>query len=129
LSDKPPLREPSPDEYDRIARGFDAAAADTIRVARVWVGRLKWTVLVVLGLLVLMYIGEDVWLRWKNRSGPDSFGSVTVTRYLAIHKKSGKIEYDSDEPVLEKCVNSVFPHFGVRPCWYVRRHQHPIVDM
>jgi hypothetical protein len=127
MADKP-FQEPSSEEYQRIAKGFDAAAAGMISAAGVWLRRAKWVMLSCITLLVLAYIGEDLWLRWKIRNGRETFGSVMVTRYYAIHKKSGKIEYDSDEPVAENCVNSAFPHFGVSPCWYVQRNRHPIVD-
>ena len=129
MDEKRPFHEPSSEEYARIAKGFDLAAGDLARRAGTWLRRIKWLVLAFLAALVLFYVGEDLWLRWSARSGRAAFGSVTVTRYYAIHKKSGKIEYDSDAAVPETCVNAAFPHFGLNPCWYLRRNQHPIIDM
>ena len=129
MKDKPPIPEPSSEEYDRIAQGFDAAAQGIVSATKIWLGRIKWAILFFLALVVLAYVVEDLWLRWNTRNGHPPFGSVTVTRYYAIHKKNGKIEYDSDQPVAETCVTAAFPHFGVSPCWYVQRNRHPIVDM
>lgn len=128
MSDKPPYHEPSPDEYARIARGFDTAAAGLISATGVWMHRLKWFFLGLIALLILVYAGEDLWLRWNIRNGHPSFDSMTVTRFYAIHKKSGKIEYDSDSPVAVSCVKSTFPHFDLSPCWYLKRNRHPVED-
>jgi len=127
LSEKP-FHEPSAEEYDKIAKGFDSAAAGLISATGVWLRVAKWALFLLVALLFVAYIGEDLWLRWKIRAGHDAFGSVMVTRYYAIHKKSGKIEYDSDQPVAETCVNGAFPHLGANPCWYVQRNRHPVVD-
>lgn len=128
MKDKQPFHEPSPDEYDQIAKSFDAAAAGMISSVGVWLNRIKWVILGLIAVVILAYVGEDLWLRWNIRSGHQPFDSMTVTRYYAIHKKSGKIEYDSDQPVAESCVNSVFPHFDLTPCWYLRRNRHPVID-
>jgi len=129
VNDRQRRDEPSSEEFARIAEGFDAAAAGMISGAAVWLRRIKWSVLAFLALVILAYISEDVWLRWNIHSGRQAFDSITVTRYYAIHKKNGKVEYDSDAPVAETCVNAGFPHFGMKPCWYLKRNRHPVVDM
>ncbi|HZF06979.1 MAG TPA: hypothetical protein VE932_21765, partial [Patescibacteria group bacterium] len=45
----------------------------------------------------------------------------TMTVYLATRLKSGKLEVFTDRPQTEVCARALFPHFGYRPCWYVRR--------
>jgi hypothetical protein len=49
-------------------------------------------------------------------------GSVTVHTYYAVKLKNGKTEYDyyGDHDV--SCTNSVFPQYGMKPCWYASRH-------
>ena len=46
-----------------------------------------------------------------------------------IHEKNGKVEYQFGAPEEQPCVNSLFPHFGYAPCWYVRRHTQKQVDI
>ena len=51
------------------------------------------------------------------------FESLIRTRILAIAQKSGKFDYQIDQlqPVETiTCVHAVFPHYGNRPCWYVK---------
>src|SRR5215470_4783272 len=109
MSDKPPFHEPSSDEYDRIAKGFDVAAERMISATGVWVNRVKWAILAFIALVILAYVGEDLWLRWNIHNGQKPFDSMTVVRFYAIHKKNGKIEYDSDDPVATSCVKAAFP--------------------
>jgi len=123
------MKEPSSEEYARIAKGFDAAAEETVSAAKVWLLRMKWGILGVIILLVAAYAAEDVQLRLKVNAGAQVFGSVEIQPYYAIRKKNGKVEYAATDPSTAKCVNSVFPHFGLNPCWYVRQHRHPIVEI
>lgn len=50
------------------------------------------------------------------------YGSVIVTRYDAIPQKSGKTQLIFDPPAAQTCVNSLFPHDGSTPCWYLSRY-------
>ena len=70
----------------------------------------------------LVYAGDYLSLRFKIPPGRQQFGSVTVEPYYEIHEKNGKTEYDFKDPEPETCANSLFPHFGYQPCWYLRRH-------
>ncbi len=50
-------------------------------------------------------------------------GSVDVQPFYAIHLKSKRTEFDFDVPPESKpCVQSLAPHLGYEPCWYVKRH-------
>jgi hypothetical protein len=78
------------------------------------------------GLLVALYFGDYLRVRFRiayPKSGDasgDAFG--TVTTYYSTSLKSGKTEVFFDQPQTETCVNSLFPHFGDRPCWYASRN-------
>jgi hypothetical protein len=50
------------------------------------------------------------------------FGSVIVQRTWVIPMKDGKTQYAFDPPAPQECVNSLFPHSGDPPCWYLNRH-------
>ena len=77
-------------------------------------------VLLLVLLPVLVYLADAVVLhvRIAVASG-DALQTTTV--YLATRLKSGKVEIFSDQPVAEVCAHALFPHFGYRPCWYLRR--------
>jgi len=59
----------------------------------------------------------------------NALGSVQVQPYYAIHLKNKKLEYNFDVPQeTERCVQSIAPHLGFQPCWYVRRHVSKRID-
>ena len=47
----------------------------------------------------------------------------------AVHLKSGKTEINYDKSENQVCTNSIFPHLGYDPCWYVRRHTRKMIDI
>lgn len=65
-----------------------------------------------------VYAGDAVMFR--IRSAPN--GSVTVRVYYAIQQKNNRTEYMYKDTEQQTCVRSLFPHSGVTPCWYLRRH-------
>jgi hypothetical protein len=62
-------------------------------------------------------------------SGGQALGQVTVTHYDAVQKKNGKTEFIFDPPQAQTCVNSLFPHAGYVPCWYLQRHPEQRTDI
>jgi hypothetical protein len=73
---------------------------------------------VLVGLPLLLYVGDALVLRQRMTGGG---GRETLTVYFATRLKSGKLEIFTDRPQSETCAQALFPHFGYRPCWYVRR--------
>jgi hypothetical protein len=128
--DSPPDRDQlPPDLHAEIEAGFNSASALTGRLVKVWLRWLTRIVIVFAVTLGVYYVLEDCSLRFRIPRSHQPLTSMQVTRYLAIHKKNGKIEYASDQPETVVCANSVFPHFGFSPCWYVRRQSKERVDM
>lgn len=80
-------------------------------------------------LLALIYVGDYVSLRYRIPPNRLQFGTVTVTETYAIHEKNGKTEYQFPPPQDQVCVQSLFPHFGYTPCWYLRRHTEKRIDI
>jgi len=82
---------------------------------------MKRTLIFVVILLGVLYAGDFLSLRLRIPPR-DPFGSVTVHTYYSVKLKSGKTEFDyaGDHDVI--CANSLLPQFGVKPCWYARRH-------
>ena len=80
-------------------------------------------------LAALVYAGDYLLVRFKIPNGREPFSSVTIQPYYAIHQKNGKTEYDYAQPQTQVCVQSLFPHFGYDPCWYVKRHTDKRIDI
>lgn len=72
--------------------------------------------------VVVVYIGEDMLLRYRAKHGGADAVFDGVTTYESGAVKGGRQEFYFDQPQVETCVRAIFPHFGDAPCWYVRRH-------
>jgi len=70
----------------------------------------------------VVYVCDYVSLRYRIPNNRVQFGSVIVQRSYVIPMKDGKTQYAFDPPAPQECVNSLFPHFGDLPCWYLNRH-------
>jgi hypothetical protein len=94
---------------------------------------LKKVILYIAGtvflLVALAYAGDYLVVRFKIPNGREPFSSVTIQPYYAIHQKNGKTEFDYAQPQTQVCVQSLFPHFGYDPCWYVKRHTDKRIDI
>lgn len=79
---------------------------------------LRTTLLGTGGFVVLLYGCDYLYARLR----PSPFAEVKIQRFLAIAEHFNKIGYEPTTPVTERCVYSIFPHFGNAPCWYLMRH-------
>jgi hypothetical protein len=77
---------------------------------------------IVLASLAIVYLCDDLAIRYRIPRSRAPLGSVTVQRYDAISEKNNKTEFDFESPVTVTCVHSLFPHMGYQPCWYLSRH-------
>jgi|HubBroStandDraft_2_1064218.scaffolds.fasta_scaffold1235545_2 hypothetical protein len=73
-------------------------------------------------LLLLVYLADSISIRYRIPNGREQFGSVEVQKLLAVPQKDHKIEYIADPPQAQQCAHSLFPQFGLPPCWYESRH-------
>jgi len=71
------------------------------------------------------YLGDSAAV--SVRGNPTS--KVTIKQYLAIPQKGNRLQYVPAESVTEECIESLFPHGGDRPCWYVTTHTRRQIDM
>jgi hypothetical protein len=79
-------------------------------------------VLFILGTAILTF-GIDFGLfRLRVASNREPYGSVVVSHYYAVLQKNGKTQFIFDPPAPQTCVNALYPHGGMQPCWYLRRH-------
>jgi hypothetical protein len=81
----------------------------------------KLIAIIALGSLAIVYAADYALLHHKmgQNGGADALG--TVTSYYGTALKDGKMEIFTDQPQVETCVHSLFPHSGYRPCWYASR--------
>jgi hypothetical protein len=86
-----------------------------------WLKPGLYTVAVICLLVALIYAGDYLVLRVRiaRSSGYDT---VTVRQYYAINEKNNRTEYVFGSTQDQSCVNSLFGHQGLQPCWYLRRH-------
>lgn len=89
----------------------------------------KRIILVVVGLMAVTYLGDYALVAIPIPKGRAAYGTVTVRPYLAVGLKSGKSDLYFLPPQQQTCVNSLFPHMGYPPCWYLRRNTHPRTAM
>ena len=89
----------------------------------------KRIALMVVGLAALVYAGDYAAVRIPIPKSRAAFATVTVRPYYDVALKSGKSDFYFLDPVQQTCVNSLFPHMGFNPCWYVRSHTHPRIAM
>ena len=78
---------------------------------------------------LLVYLGDFVSVRFGIPGNRPPYGSIMVTQTYAVPEKNMKKEdyfFQPAQPVT--CVNSLFPHFGYKPCWYLARHANQRVD-
>jgi hypothetical protein len=83
-------------------------------------GSLAKRVAIIAGFVfVVIYAGDYGLLQLRMRGNR---GLGTVTSYYGTPTKDGKMEIFTDQPQIETCVHSLFPHLGYRPCWYAGRN-------
>jgi hypothetical protein len=83
---------------------------------------LPIAVLIVVVFGWLVYLGDYLSLRYRFPNHREQFATLQVTTYYAVPMKDRKTDYMFNPPASQTCVNSLFPHFGDSPCWYLSRH-------
>ena len=77
--------------------------------------------------LCAIYVCDYVVLRVRMARGANAgLGSVQVVYGAAL--KDGRATLFTDQPQIETCVRSIFPHLGYSPCWYASKHAVQIVN-
>ena len=95
------------------------------RIRRVLVGTVVFLAVAAL----LTYAVDFGVLRLRVAMNRNPYGSVVVNHYYAVAQKNGKTQLIFDPPAPLSCVNALFPHAGMQPCWYLRRHTDQRTDI
>jgi len=89
---------------------------------------MRRIVLAVVALLSIVYAGDYLSVRFRIPNNRQQFGVVRVRRFYVIPQKNNRVQYTFDAPENQTCVQSLFPHLGCTPCWYLRRHAQKRID-
>jgi hypothetical protein len=90
---------------------------------------MKRTVITLLLLVVIVYLGDYSWLAYRAHNNRNAFGSVTLDTYYTVKLKNGHTEFDYAGQQNVECVNSLLPHMGDKPCWYASRKKDQQIDI
>jgi len=71
---------------------------------------------------LIVYAADYAVLRYRIVRNLAAFDTVTVRYYYEVQEKNNRTEYAFASAQPQNCVNSLFPHQDLAPCWYVRRH-------
>jgi|HubBroStandDraft_2_1064218.scaffolds.fasta_scaffold114735_2 hypothetical protein len=95
------------------------------RLRRIFLG----FVLLLLGTVLLLFCADFLLFRLRVATNRNPYGSVVVSHYYAVLQKNGKTQFIFDPPAAENCVHALFPHSGMKPCWYLSRHPEQRTDI
>jgi len=76
-------------------------------------------------LVIVLYFGDYTVVRLRGEPSE----TVQINKFYAVPQKDGKTSFEPGEPETQTCVNSIFPHLGYSPCWYVKRHKNQQVNL
>ena len=69
-----------------------------------------------------LYGGDYLSARYRIPGNRQTLGTVEVQTLYATPQKNGRVESWVGNSDTETCLNSLFPHLGYTPCWYLARH-------
>jgi hypothetical protein len=86
------------------------------------ISKLQRIIISVLLAALLLYGADYAILKMRGSSG---IGTVNIT--LGTPMKDGRVQIFTGANQTQTCVNSLFPHLGYQPCWYVRQNATQLV--
>ena len=90
---------------------------------------IKRALIVLILAFAIIYAVDFGVLEYRTTYTTEGIGSIPVQHFYVVKEKGNKVEYMLDTPTPEACVNSIFPHWGHPPCWYLKRHTRKRVDL
>ena len=72
--------------------------------------------------VAIVYSADWAAFRFHIPGNRELYADVRVDQVYTDTNKYNETEYSRGNPVMERCVYSLFPHDGMRPCWYVKSH-------
>jgi hypothetical protein len=90
---------------------------------------IRNTLLALVVLLAAAYLADYAVLRFRVATNRSATATVTVRPVYAVPQKNRSTEFLLGDPQDQTCVNSLFPHMGDSPCWYLRSHKEQQINM
>ena len=88
----------------------------------IWRRTLRNGALVLLVAAGAVYGGDYVSARFGWPGNRQVFDEMRVDQLYTATNRWNEVEWSHTDPVMERCVYALFPHFGNVPCWYLKRH-------
>ena len=82
--------------------------------------KLQWGALAVAGVLGAAWGCDYALVRLPGKR--TIYADIRVDQLYTSTNKWHEVEWSRGNTVYERCVYSLFPHFGYTPCWYLQRH-------
>jgi len=79
---------------------------------------LLWGCVGLISLAAVVWIGDEVWARMRGKPTEQ----VPVGHLYVDENRYNETEYSVGPPGIETCVDALLPHFGDKPCWYLKKH-------
>jgi hypothetical protein len=92
-------------------------------------GAVKRGVIVLVLVVLVIYGGDYLWLRYRMATKRNPFGNVTVNVYYSVRLKNGKTEYSYGGQQSFECPHSLLPQYWEKPCWYAVRKKDMQIDI
>jgi hypothetical protein len=90
--------------------------------------RFMLGIAITVGSAILLFAADYAWLRVRIAGNDAAFDTVQIDVVEQIPQKGNKAEYVPEDPQLQSCVRSIFPHMDQQPCWYLKRHAHQQIN-
>jgi hypothetical protein len=83
----------------------------------------------IVSLTLIAYAIDYAVFHYRLSTNRQPYGQIMVQSYDAVAQKSGKTQFIFNPPEVQTCVNSLFPHSGYTPCWYLQKHAEQRTDI
>lgn len=67
---------------------------------------------------ILVYAADGLFLHYRGTPHED----LRVDSMYAMKNRWNEVEYSVGSTGSQRCIESMFPHSGFTPCWYLTRH-------
>lgn len=84
---------------------------------------MKWVVIAAALTVIGAYLADYVLLRLRM-AHPAATNPIEVLNFqptYAVARKDCQAEFDFGATEQRTCIDTLFPHLGYSPCWYVKR--------
>ena len=82
---------------------------------------LEFTLLGLIAALALVWASDYALVQYRIGAKRNMFTDLRIDHLYTSTNKWNQVEWSRGNPDTERCVYSLFPHFGDPPCWYLTK--------